>query len=558
MATVVKREQCPSCAAKGQDNTGDNLARYDNGGAYCFSCGYFEGDGKVGGDNDGEPFIFPVSDCVKAFASKGKVTEEVLNQFGVKLRQHDDGRLFVTFPIVDVNGVEESFQYREYNPTLGKLGERKNAKGAKLKNPIFGWGNITEKTQKILVCEGQTDALVAATALAGTRDLAVVGIAGAGMAKAAAAQFVRYCENVTLILAFDNDVAGQEGRATFAEYVSQHSSTLPLFKLTLDAGVKDLCEFKGDFRELLAEATPMISSSLADSSKIADDLLKFLNTIESGDHIQLKFSPTLNARVKLLPGHLVGIVGNSGMGKSTFAEHIILEAMTQDRHTLFISAEMTTEEVGMKLMRTVTGEDYYDTDVIKKMDDGGKNALHKKTKNLLSRLFMMARFGKCTVADIDKRIHELIAAGAKPEIVVVDHFLAIASSVENSVLVELARDLKLLAEAHKVTVIILCHIRKPPKETSRSKRTLYKPTQEDAYGGSLDRNCDIMFGVATDQLTGVTYVETIKLPRLGAKWTEVQYQLVDFQYVEMTVDAESKVSYSEDTQVKTGETEELF
>lgn len=555
MATVVKREQCPSCASKGQDNSGDNLARYDNGGAYCFSCGYFEGDGKIA-DDSSEPTILPTWACVKAFASKGKVTEEILKQYGVKLRQHDDGRLFVTFPIVDVNGVEESFQYREYNPSLGKLGERKNAKGAKLKNPIFGWGNITEKTKTILVCEGQTDTLVAATALAGARDLAVVGIAGAGMAKAAAAQFVRYCSDVKLVLAFDNDVAGQEGRAVFADYVSAHSSNLSLFKLTLESDVKDLCEFKGDFSELLADATPIISSSLADSSKIADDLLKFFNVIETGDYVQLNFSPTLNSRIKLLPGHLVGLIGNSGQGKSTFAEHIILEAMVQNRHLLFISAEMTTEEVGLKMMRTVDGIDYYDESIVKKLTMEDKLKLHKRTRTLLSKMFMMANFGKCSVEDLDKRMHELIAAGAKPEIVVIDHFLAIAPSVENSVLVELARDLKLFAEAHKVTVIILCHIRKPPKETSRSKRTLYRPTQEDAYGGSLDRNCDLMLGIATDQLTGITYVETIKLPRLGAKWTSVMYKLDSFQYVELTVDSESKVSYSEETAKET--TEEFF
>ncbi len=39
---MVKRERCPKCAEVGRDTAGDNLARYANGGAWCFSCHYLE------------------------------------------------------------------------------------------------------------------------------------------------------------------------------------------------------------------------------------------------------------------------------------------------------------------------------------------------------------------------------------------------------------------------------------------------------------------------------------------------------------------------------------
>lgn len=42
MSTVERHEPCPKCRKDGHDNTGDNLARYADGGAYCFRCGYFE------------------------------------------------------------------------------------------------------------------------------------------------------------------------------------------------------------------------------------------------------------------------------------------------------------------------------------------------------------------------------------------------------------------------------------------------------------------------------------------------------------------------------------
>ena len=38
----LKHEQCPRCAELGQDRRGNNLARYTNGSAFCFSCHHIE------------------------------------------------------------------------------------------------------------------------------------------------------------------------------------------------------------------------------------------------------------------------------------------------------------------------------------------------------------------------------------------------------------------------------------------------------------------------------------------------------------------------------------
>jgi hypothetical protein len=42
---VIGKTQCPKCAQRGKDKHGDNLILYgDGGGAFCFSCGYFESE----------------------------------------------------------------------------------------------------------------------------------------------------------------------------------------------------------------------------------------------------------------------------------------------------------------------------------------------------------------------------------------------------------------------------------------------------------------------------------------------------------------------------------
>ena len=40
MADVLCHEQCPQCAANGNDNSRDNMAVYSDGGKHCFACGY--------------------------------------------------------------------------------------------------------------------------------------------------------------------------------------------------------------------------------------------------------------------------------------------------------------------------------------------------------------------------------------------------------------------------------------------------------------------------------------------------------------------------------------
>ena len=42
MSRCIKHEPCPMCRKDGFDEHGNNLARYSDGGCYCFRCGYFQ------------------------------------------------------------------------------------------------------------------------------------------------------------------------------------------------------------------------------------------------------------------------------------------------------------------------------------------------------------------------------------------------------------------------------------------------------------------------------------------------------------------------------------
>lgn len=50
----LKHEACPNCRSVGKDREGNNLARYTNGSAFCFSCRYTEWPDRYSGVHSGD------------------------------------------------------------------------------------------------------------------------------------------------------------------------------------------------------------------------------------------------------------------------------------------------------------------------------------------------------------------------------------------------------------------------------------------------------------------------------------------------------------------------
>ena len=487
---------------------------------------------------------------VATILKKRGIDSEVAKAYNVTCFQSEDGQLWLKFPLVDASGQpSEAFHKRPINLETGELvKELKLNKGAKVSNPLFGWQQIGKQTNTIVVCEGQTDTLSLATALKQKNDVAVVGMVGTANATKAAAQIVRYASKKTIVLAFDNDDAGTQATDKFLEYIQAQAPEITILKLAIPPQFNDVNQWLTSVEseasvaalEALSEAKPLLTNGLVGGEEIANSLLEYIRKLKTGDYCRLKFAPTLDRAVKLLPGKLVGVIGDSGKGKSTFVEHVALEAMAQGFNCFFVSAEMKPEETALKLARTVRGIDYYDEGVLSNMTDEDISELQQFTGKLLNKLSMFARFGTCTTDEIQKKIQELTIINRKPHIVVVDHMLAISSTGETGELENIAKELKSIAERNDCCVILLCHVRKQMKA---SNRTIYRPQLSDVYNsGGLARYADVVLAVALDPDKKLTMIETVKMERLGGRYADVSLRMVDFQLSE--VDEETTVGES--------------
>jgi KaiC/GvpD/RAD55 family RecA-like ATPase len=538
MSEVIGREQCPKC----NDNAGDNLILYDNGGKHCFACNYhvsgtsdesYESEQQIGGEQ-------MENYTTETILAKRGVIPEVIKSYGVTSMETSYGELMIAFPVPDANGKFVSSHYRKVDLTTGKLTrEMLYPKGTKITNPLFGWHMVKRYTKYILVCEGETDALAAASKLHGRKDVAVVGLLGTGFAKRAAAQLVTYAGNRKVILAFDNDEAGSGALDVIRDYC-ESKSEVQLLRLPFPSEYKDVSEWLAKdsdvhlYQMVTEECVHLASICLVNGRELGDRLENYIVKLREHSFIELKFSPTLNNALRLVPGTLLGVLGDGGQGKSTMCEQIALEAAAQGKYVLYISAEMKPEEVALKLARSATGINYYSREVAESITDEELHRLNKLTEKLTQKIYIHDSAYDISPEGIEKQIVILDSLGVHPELVVVDHIIAISPDSEVSTLMKTAQYLKQkVAERHDTCVICMSHIRKPQQGAGK----VYKPKLSDEYNsGALAKWADTVLGVATDKQKFITYVETVKLSRMGASYVDVPLKLVDWQLCELSED----------------------
>lgn len=206
-SNLVRKEPCPACGSR------DNLARYSDGHAYCFSqgCGHYEhGDGEV---HTGSPKKARMEGLLVGEYKpllKRKITEETARKFGYQYGEYN-GKVVQIAPYFDASGSMVAQKVRFADKSFTVAGDSKSISGL-----LFG-SNLWNGGKKIVITEGEIDAMSVSQAQGNKWPVVSIpnGAAGAKKSLSKALEYLNGFEEI--ILMFDMDEPGKAAAAECAE-----------------------------------------------------------------------------------------------------------------------------------------------------------------------------------------------------------------------------------------------------------------------------------------------------------------------------------------------------
>lgn len=197
----VQHEPCPKCGSN------DNLARYDDGHAYCFGCFHYEHpEGREGSDY--QPDTQLVSSTPQPL-TKRRISRETCVKFGYGVGQMN-GEAVQVANYFDNQGRPLAQKIRFANKDFRIVGSGKRDL------PLWGMHLWRDSGKMVVVTEGEIDAMSVSQAQGNKWPVVSVPTGAAGAVKSVK-QSLKWLEGFdTVVFMFDNDEPGKKAAAECA------------------------------------------------------------------------------------------------------------------------------------------------------------------------------------------------------------------------------------------------------------------------------------------------------------------------------------------------------
>lgn len=445
-SNAVGKEACPKCQESGNDTSGDNLVRYDDGHGHCFACGFHQsekGEGKKVRSKKSKSTELLQMQCVRL--GKRKITEATCKHMGYGIATYQGEPVQVANYMRD--GAVVAQKVRTADKDFVFLGEPK-------RSGLFGQHLWRDGGKRLIITEGEIDALTVSQLMNNKWPVVSVPNGAAGAAKAVAKEIEWVSKYERVVLAFDMDDPGQEAAKEVA-------ALLPPGKVAIaHLPAKDpneaLVEGRSDaLIQSLWEAKVYRPDGVVDVESLIEQALA---PIEVGlpwpwESLTIK---THGRRRR----EIYGFGAGTGVGKSTIfkqiAQHIIETEQTP-------VGMLMLEENPAHTLKTVAGMVMgkrvhvpgvkYDTAKLRKTLDG-----------LAGRVYFYDHFGAATFDTIKDRVRYMVHALGVRDIFL-DHLTALAASVgdddERRAIDRMMAELSAMAQELNITLYFVSHLATP-------------------------------------------------------------------------------------------------
>jgi twinkle protein len=447
----LRHEPCPECNSK------DNLARYDDGHATCFGCGYQEQPAK---QEKLEPIapMAPLTTPLLEFVNvkdlgKRGILAETCKLYGYGTSVHNNVPVQVA-TYRNQQGKEVAQHLRDANKRFRWLGDTSNMQlwGQHLwRQGIGGSGGAF-----VVVTEGEIDAM-SVSQVQGNRYPVVSLPNGAQSAKkylAANATWLSQFQRI--VLCFDSDEPGQKA-------AEDALTVLPLGKAAIcrlprkDANEMLLAGEGDTLRDLLWKATPSRPDGIVNASELWEELIK-----PGAVSICQYPWPVLNAMTRgFRKGEMTTICAGSGVGKSSVCREIAHHFLRQGLRVGYIALEESTKRtmqgiVGIELNKPIHLDPTLATQ--EELRDGFERVLGT------GRCFLYDHFGSMDPEHLINKIRYLAdAEGA--DLVILDHLTIVISGLadldERRAIDVTCTKLRQVVEQSGIGLILVSHLKRP-------------------------------------------------------------------------------------------------
>lgn len=493
MSNVVGKEACPECRASGADNSGDNLARYDDGGAYCFACGHSERSGDAPSHSTSKKKTSSVLEDLEYQALRKRgISEETCRHFGYAVAKYN-GKLVQVAQYQ--KGDKRAQKLRDSEKNFKFLGDTKDV-------GLFGQHLWREGGKKLCITEGEIDALSMSQLQNNKWPVVSVPNGAQGAAKTIAKE-IEWLETFDqVIFMFDMDEPGQKAAKECAALLSPGKAYIARLPMK-DA---NLCLTEGKGKELIAamwDAKAYRPDGVIDIDSVVD---KACMDIAVG--LPWPWESLTEKTYGRRRGELYGFGGGTGCGKSTVFKQVARHIIETEKNPVGL---LMLEEPPSLTAKTMAG-----MMMGKRVHVPGveydREELRATLQGLSGRVYLYDHFGSMSFEVIREKIRYMVRAlGVKD--IFLDHLTALAASIdtdERKAIDAIMAELSSLTQELDCTIYFISHLTTPEgkshEEGGRVLEKQFRGSRSIAYWSHF------LFGIERDKqdVGGITTFRVLK------------------------------------------------
>lgn len=447
MAKVVSQGECPHC------DSSDAYTKYDDGGAFCFSCRRADtvGTSTQSAPKTQEP-VTQIAGVSAPLPDRG-ISQATCEKYGVQVEFSPDGKIArQLYPHYDPNTNEQVAVKTRHVASKGF-----SWAGDRTSLGLFGQHTCRGRGKYITITEGEIDCLSMSQLFDNKYD-AVSLRDGAGSAKRDIREQLEWLEGYdNIILCFDADAAGRLA----VEEVRDLFSPNKLKIMQLPKGCKDANDAIKEKRikelvDCFWGAKTYCPDGIVGGSDTWDSILKKRAT----PSVPYPWSG-LNKLTRGMRGsELVTVTSGSGMGKSQIMREVQFHLFQNTDSNIGILA--LEEDVARTALGIMSVEANRLLHVEEDVDENELRPYWEATMGT-GRFFLFDHFGSTAIDNIVARVRYM-AKALDCQYVFLDHLSIVVSSQENGderkAIDEVMTRLRTLVQETGITLFLVSHLRR--------------------------------------------------------------------------------------------------